>query len=477
MPNPAAPVKEYIWSCLRCSEGLQLDNGVFLCRACGQQYPIVQGVAVLVNNPIGYLRSEIASLDRARRGAMQRRSSIEKDGRNSGLTEVSLSRHADVLDTEIARAEAFLTLLEPARAMLASSHDEQQPSAARGSGWGFDALFPYLLRDWTNTQELSTAASIIGEAIEGALPHCPGTTIAFAGCGAAGLLDEISLACERVIGFDLTFPVLAAARHLLDGKELGVPMPRAVNAAGSILLKQRRGAAGPSRVQLAAMDAFETAFAGNSIDCIVTSFLLDLLPDPTKLAKEIHRILCPEGVWINYGPSGPVQSLWRFDETEGRAFFQTAGFNVVTCNAVRSTYLDLSRDCPSWSFQNHVCYLTVARKTTGGFAENNSVMPMAGNLLDAVPEHNRGAVIVRRQRLDGEKSSRILLQYETFPGRNETFEINTDAARILELVDGKRTVREIARLAQEAEPAYAPSETALILAGYLERKVLKYRSG
>jgi hypothetical protein len=211
---------------------------------------------------------------------------------------------------------------------------------------------------------------------------------------------------------------------------------------------------------------------------MVTSFLLDLLPDPRKLANEIHRVLCPGGVWINYGPSGPLQSLWRFDEAEGRAFFETAGFDVLDCNAVRATYLDLSRDCPSWSFQNHVCYLTVARKTSGGFAAAiSSAVPSIpiGDLLDAVPEHNPGAVLLRRQRLNGEKSSRVLLQYERFPGRNETFEITRDAARILELVDGRRTIREIVRLAEESAPASASSDTVRILASYLEQNVLKRR--
>src|SRR5579871_525211 len=118
MPGRAVPEKEYSWNCLGCSERLQLNNGTFLCRECGQQFPIVQGVAVLVRNPIAYLRSEISALDRARRAAIQRRAWIEKEGPNSGLIEESLRRHADVLDTEIVRAETFLRLLEPTRATL-----------------------------------------------------------------------------------------------------------------------------------------------------------------------------------------------------------------------------------------------------------------------------------------------------------------------------------------------------------------------
>jgi ubiquinone/menaquinone biosynthesis C-methylase UbiE len=52
------------------------------------------------------------------------------------------------------------------------------------------------------------------------------------------------------------------------------------------------------------MDALDTAFADGSVACVVTSFLIDLIPEPRKLASEIHRILCDDGVWINYGPSG-----------------------------------------------------------------------------------------------------------------------------------------------------------------------------
>ena len=55
------------------------------------------------------------------------------------------------------------------------------------------------------------------------------------------------------------------------------------------------------------LDAFETAFAAASVDCIVTSFLLDLLPDPTKLAKEIHRVLRPELFQCQDADGGIVQ--------------------------------------------------------------------------------------------------------------------------------------------------------------------------
>lgn len=475
MPNSGLPDYEYAWRCPSCSNDLHPNAEGFGCKGCGQQYPTVQGVALLVRGPIEYLRAELTSLDRARRTAAQRLRSIEKEGPKAGLTETSLNRHRDVLNTDIARGNAFITILEPARAALASFPAEQEKAAAKRSGWGFDSLFPYLLRDWTGTEELRNASATIGDAIARAFPDPSQKAIAFAGCGAAGMLSEIPLGFERIIGFDLTFPVLAAARGLLDGKTLQVPMPRAVNDTGSLVLRGRQAGTHARHIRLAAMDALETAFANDSIDCVVTSFFLDLLPEPAKLASEIHRVLAPGGIWINYGPSGPLQALWRFDESEGSAFFDAAGFSVLETKAVRGTYLDLSRDCPSWSFQNHVCYLSVASKRSGAFALAASPTLAQSELLDAIPEHHSGAAFILQQSLNGERSSRLLFRYERLPGRPETFDVAADAAHILELVDGHRSIREIARLATEADPPQSEDDALRALKRYVEQNVVRLR--
>ena len=168
---------------------------------------------------------------------------------------------------------------------------------------------------------------------------------------------------------------------------------------------------------LAAMDAFDTVFADGSVDCVVTAFLLDLIPEPRRLADEIHRILRDEGAWINYGPSGPMKALWRFDQTESAAFFEAAGFSVIAAEAFRATHLDVSRDFPSWSFQNHLCYLTSARKT--GPARNRPMptTPGAAEVPQIVPRHFPGAQLIRRQRLGEDATPTVLLRHERVPSR------------------------------------------------------------
>jgi SAM-dependent methyltransferase len=276
---------------------------------------------------------------------------------------VSVDRHRDVIASEISHAEMLVALLEPGIMALDTQPAKEKEAQTRRSGWAFDMLLPYLMRDWTGTSELKAMKSLIEAALQKIFPDPSGRSIAVAGCGAGGLLTGIPGAFEHIVGFDLTLPILAAARHLLDGKTLEVSLPRVIRETGRISLRSDHSNQTCWNVAIVNMDVFDTAFADGALDCVITSFIIDLIPKPSKLAAEIYRILSSDGVWINYGPSGPLKAQWRFDNAETAAFFETVGFIPIHSDAHRTTYLDLSRDCPSWSTRSHMCYLTAGRKT------------------------------------------------------------------------------------------------------------------
>jgi hypothetical protein len=122
-----------------------------------------------------------------------------------------------------------------------------------------------------------------------------------------------------------------------------------------------------------------------------------------------------------------------------------------------------------------MCYLTSARKT-GQVAEKPSVeTPRADALLDVIPAHFTGANLIQRQSLGAQQQCKTLFRYERIPGRAESFEIGPDAARIMELVDGKRTVREIASLLKETAPAQSVEETTRAFARYFHHGFLSWR--
>jgi SAM-dependent methyltransferase len=453
------------------------------CPACGKQYPVIGGIPVLVSEPMGFLRSELAALTETARTAAARRELLDSFGRDAGLTSAARERHRDVLSAELARAESFLALLEPAARALEAMGETQEALGARRSGWSFDSLFPYLLRDWTDTDELRAVSSIINAALQQAFADPSGKSIAVAGCGAGGLLAEIAQDFAIVTGFDLTFPVLAAARHLLDGGSFAVAMPRSIRPAGEIALHRRHGTTTQAPIEVLAMDVFDTAFADASVDCVITSFLIDLIPNPRKLAEEIHRILVDDGVWINYGPSGPLNALWRFDQTECTAFFEAAGFKVVEAEAHRATYLDLSRDCPSWSFRSHMCYLTSGRKTNeqkpsrgrDTSKDRERRVPDPADISERIPQHFAGATLIYRQGLGAQQTGTILVRHERLPGNVESLQIGNDAVPIVTLVDGERTVRQIAEMLHAKEPAQAVEDIIRAFARYFDQGLLNWR--
>jgi SAM-dependent methyltransferase len=470
---PQIAPKDWSWRCLHCHGSLAPDASGLHCTVCGKSYPALSGIPILLRDPPGYVRSELASLTRAVDNARRRRDSLDRTGRRAGLSEISLERHRDVIGSEIDRGETLLKLLEPTAEALGDQ--EGEPLGARRSGWTLDALLPYLLRDWTSTPELEAISARIGAALEQAFPDPSNISVVFAACGAGGLLAEIPRGFDRVLGFDLTLPVLRVARHLLDGKSLDLAMARAINQMGHMTLRRREGRPPGSHVELAAMDALDTAFADGSVACVVTSFVIDLFPEPRRLAREIHRILCDDGVWINYGPSGPLQAFFRFDQTESAAFLDAAGFTVTGAEAYRATYLDLSRDCPSWSFQNHVCYLTSARKMGETREKLIRRTPNAAAITGIVPRHFPGANLVHRQNLGAELTSITILRHDGIPGGTISLEISGDTARVMMLVDGKRTVDEIADLFNREGTPAPKDEIVRAFSQYFEQGLLNWR--
>jgi len=150
--------------CLLCRGSLTSVTLGLHCPECGRTYPLVAGIPILVAEPVEYWRSEVALLNRAARDAKRRRAMLDKSGQDPGLTKTSIDRHRDVNDAELARVTTFLKLMDPV-ARVIEAEPPAESKAARRSGWVFDSLLPYLLRDWTATPELQAANALIGAAL------------------------------------------------------------------------------------------------------------------------------------------------------------------------------------------------------------------------------------------------------------------------------------------------------------------------
>lgn len=461
------------WRCLNCFAPLSEHAELWRCTNCGRGYPVVAGIPILVSDPEAYVQSELRLLHQFKQESERRGNGLD-DKHAENLLVATRERHRDVAGAHTEQADVLLRLLEPAANNAGIADLPDRSFGARRMGWTVEDLIPYLLRDWAGTKELDAASTEIGAALKATFPNASEKSIAVAACGGGGLLPRIALDFGRVVGYDLTLAILGAARHLLDGHDLDVSMPRANRPERNIRLHNPAFCA-ERRIELVAMDALHTALADESIDCVVTSFLLDLMPDPQGLAGEIYRVLSPGGAWINYGPSGPLKAPCRFDRKEGAAFFESVGFRVEGTSETRATYIDLSDQCQAWNYRVITCYLTVGRKAERPARKSEARAVIDSALLSSlVPRHFPNASLVQRQSLTPPMRT-TLLRYERLPGRVESVEIGDNTRRLLALVDGAKTTQEIAEAFCQSVPGRSAEEIMRAFAQYFERGYLTWR--
>ena len=99
-----------------------------------------------------------------------------------------------------------------------------------------------------------------------------------------------------------------------------------------------------------------------------------------------------------------------------------------------------------------MCYLTSARKAGQREERPRVATPVPVELPQIVPHHLPGATVIRRERPGTAEPQTMTMRYERIPGVAQSFDIDSDTARIMALVDGERTVLQIAELLEESVP-------------------------
>ena len=103
-----------------------------------------------------------------------------------------------------------------------------------------------------------------------------------------------------------------------------------------------------------------------------------------------------------------------------------------------------------------------------------STTPNAAELPEIVPKHFPGANLVHRQPLQEEQRRTTFLRHDGVPGRPISFEISGDVARVMMLVDGKRTIGEISDLFNRDAGLAPKDEIVRAFSQYFEQGLLSW---
>jgi uncharacterized protein YbaR (Trm112 family)/SAM-dependent methyltransferase len=249
---------------------LERTGDVLACE-CGRRYPIIDGVPIVLAEPAGFLRNEIAAI-------------VERDL----APEVAALLVVDGPDDA-----PYPRMLEHLSTYLdAHWGDRTEPA---GSGCAMEALIARL-----------AALPQVGAAVE-------------LGCSTGRILAELALRADRVVGIDLQFASVRRARRLLDGEQLVFARRIAGRHYASASITPGDRTVPAARRLVLCGDALDPPLIPAVYDRVVALNLLDSVSRPRQLLSVIDGLCAPGGELILASPYAWASSVMHEHERLGGA--------------------------------------------------------------------------------------------------------------------------------------------------------------
>lgn len=248
--------------------GGELREGLLECGGCGAQYPVIAGVAVLMEQPAAWLRQNyyyVASGAAAVGGIGKVPGNwLESHDWRMG------NRHPE----NYYETERWLNI-------FASTHYDESPGGAddatpigrflAGQPQVFDVLLEGLRR---------YAGEGIGYALD-------------VGTNVGGMAHRCARIAKRVIGIDTSFNAILAARRIHAGQP--VPLRHYRRCIDGRRYEERPLPPAPANTEFLVTSAFAPALRGG-FDLVTALNVVDSVPDPRRLLRALRAALRPGGV-------------------------------------------------------------------------------------------------------------------------------------------------------------------------------------
>lgn len=288
-------------SCPRCRARL---GAQLRCNGCGESYPSLASVRVLLPEPSSRIEYWQRQLGLVIRHSL--------DTKNTLLEQVSRASLGVATQTRLlGLARAILEQVEDVSAVLGPALGGQLPpdgnvALPRGA---LDYL-SYLHRDWAwpggPDGENEAALAAVRRVAEG---RALGRVLVI-GAGACRLAYDLHVECGAIetSALDIDPFLLVMAEAVIRGAspaltETSVNAPEVDPVSHRWTLAAPRGALGEDQFRFFLADGTEPPFADGSFDTVVTPWFIDQVPtDLPGFVGNLERLLTPGGRWLNHGP-------------------------------------------------------------------------------------------------------------------------------------------------------------------------------
>jgi uncharacterized protein YbaR (Trm112 family) len=323
-------------ACPRCDKTpLTVKDGSYRCEACKIDFPEIDGIPWLFAEPQAALGEWRGRLHFALQTLARDTASVDAElagGDLRQLTRRRLERYRKALDSH---RRKLRKLLEPLDVQsLSGSHESYLALRTRlPVDQGLNTYYANVHRDWAwgedeNKTSLQQLRSVLHDSAE------LGNVLVL-GAGACRLAYDLHMTdgVATTTALDFNPLLLLIAKAVTSGKSLKMyEFPIAPKTLEDDAVLRTLGAPGAVRdgFYLVAGDALRPPFAAQSFDTVVTPWLIDIVTEDLPVfAARMNRLLKPDGRWINFGSlafSHPERAR-RYSPEETKAIVSEAGFS------------------------------------------------------------------------------------------------------------------------------------------------------
>lgn len=293
-------------ACPRCDGALDSTETGFRCAGCKVEFPLVDGLPFLFAEPnaaLGEWRNRFGYLLRALEANAKRYLNAANRTDIARSTKARLESLAAATSDHGVRLRKLLeglALPEPE----ASIETYLALRTRLPPDQGLMTYFPNAHRDWCwGEAENEASAAIVLDAMN----RHRAERMLVLGSGAGRLAYDLHQRTEARITTALDFnPLLSIlASRIASGATIELyEFPLAPVDADHAAVLRRLAAPAPAREGLGFViaDAHRPPFAAKTFDTVVTPWLIDILPGNfAELCARVNQLLDDDGVWINFG--------------------------------------------------------------------------------------------------------------------------------------------------------------------------------
>jgi len=293
-------------ACPRCDQRLAARGEALHCAGCRVAFPLVASIPWLFAEPEAALGEWRARLHYSLQRSERERDDLRKTLGRSDLrapTRARLELMAHAVDDHGRRLAELLAPLS-----IGGQHASVETHLALRTrlpiDQGLTTYYPNLHRDWSWGEE-ENAASL--EVVDSALGDAAAGRVLVLGAGAGRLAYDLHRRWtpSLTVALDFNPLLMIVAQRVARGERIALyEFPLAPRSAADAAVLRELVAPAPAAAGFHCVlaDAHRPPFARGAFDTVVTPWLVDILPERFDvLCARINTLLAPGGRWLNFG--------------------------------------------------------------------------------------------------------------------------------------------------------------------------------